>query len=163
MKSLSFPDRLLQFLSLLLLTTFGICLTLLIMHILNPDKEPLPWRLYCSIPSNSTSPPPLGTSPSTLLPDYLPTNQSQLPPPFPPPDLDSLPSVGVFIGVFSLDSAMERRMLIRSTWASHKKSREGGGMGDGGIGTSRTIVRFILGQPSREWERRVRLEMEGAT
>jgi hypothetical protein len=130
------------------------------MHILNPDKEPLPWRFYCSIPSTSTTPPSL-TEPTSLLPNYLSLNLSQLPPSFPPPDLDILPSVGLFIGIFSLDNAMERRMMVRSTWASHKKSRQGSGIGDGGIGTSRTIVRFILGQPSREWDRRVKLEMEG--
>jgi hypothetical protein len=53
-------------------------------------------------------------------------------------------------------------MLIRSTWASHPRSRNGAGHGDGGAGTSRTIVRFIMGQPRRTWERRVRVEMEGA-
>ena len=49
---------------------------------------------------------------------------------------------------------------MRSTWASHVRSREGAGKGDGGAGTSRTIVRFILAQPQKDWERRVKLEME---
>jgi hypothetical protein len=53
--------------------------------------------------------------------------------------------------------------MIRSTWASHKRSRYGAGEGDGGFGTSRTIVRFILGVPSKDWERRVMLEMESAS
>jgi hypothetical protein len=53
-------------------------------------------------------------------------------------------------------------MLIRSTWASHARSRNGAGNGDDGEGTSRTIVRFIMGQPRKAWERRVRVEMEGA-
>lgn len=145
----------------MLFTAFGISLTFLIIHILNPDKEPLPWRFYCSIPSNSTTPPALNTPYFALIPDTLPSNVSQLPPPFPPDDLDSLTSAGVFLGVFSLDSSVERRMLIRSTYASHQRSREGGAGGDEGLGTSRTIVRFILGQPSREWDRRVQLEMEG--
>lgn len=52
-------------------------------------------------------------------------------------------------------------MLIRSKWASHPRSRNGAGHGDGGAGTSRTIVRFIMGQPRKTWERRVRVEMEG--
>lgn len=52
-------------------------------------------------------------------------------------------------------------MLIRSTWASHRRSRNGAGDGDGGAGTSRTIVRFIMGQPRKTWERRVRVEMQG--
>lgn len=53
-------------------------------------------------------------------------------------------------------------MLIRSTWANHPRSRNGAGHGDGGAGTSRTIVRFIMGQPRKTWDRRVRVEMEGA-
>ena len=52
-------------------------------------------------------------------------------------------------------------MLIRSSWASHPRSRNGAGDGDGGAGTSRTVVRFIMGQPRKTWERRVRVEMEG--
>jgi hypothetical protein len=51
-------------------------------------------------------------------------------------------------------------MLMRTTWASHPRSRDGAGQGDDGFGTSRTIVRFVLGQPSKDWERRVKLEME---
>jgi hypothetical protein len=51
-------------------------------------------------------------------------------------------------------------MLVRTTWASHPRSRDGAGPGDDGTGTSRTIVRFILGQPRKDWERRVKLEME---
>jgi hypothetical protein len=59
-----------------------------------------------------------------------------------------------------MDSSSERRMLIRSSWANHPRSRNGGGDGDGGAGTSRTVVRFIMGQPRKTWERRVRVEME---
>jgi len=83
-------------------------------------------------------------------------------PPFPPANLDSLPPAGVFVGVFSVDSAFERRMLVRTTWASHPRSRDGAGEGDRGLGTSRTIVRFILGQPRKEWERRIQLEMQSS-
>ena len=61
-----------------------------------------------------------------------------------------------------MDSSVERRMLIRSTWAKHVRSREGAGEGDGGVATSRTVVRFILGKPQKDWERRVRLEAESA-
>ena len=83
-------------------------------------------------------------------------------PRFPPPDFDLLPPVGLLVGVFSVDSAFERRMLVRTTWASHPRSRDGASPGDGGTGTSRTIVRFILGQPSKDsdWKQRVKLEME---
>jgi hypothetical protein len=67
------------------------------------------------------------------------------------------------VGVFSVDSAFERRMLVRTTWASHPRSRDGAGAGDEGVGTSRTLVRFVLGQPMKEWERRVKLEMESTS
>jgi hypothetical protein len=128
------------------------------MYILNPDKEPLPWRAYCSVPSLVS---PLNRSGSQELPNIYPnTTTGQLLPVFPPPDFDSLPPAGVFVAVFSVDSGFERRQLVRTTWASHPRSREGSGPSDSGFGTSRTIVRFILGQPRKNWEGRVRLEME---
>ena len=108
------------------------------MHILNPDKYMLPWRSYCSLAP--TFPPPASTS---LLGA---------------PTLDELPPAGVFVGVMSMDSAFERRQLIRSTWASHERSRGGASAEHGLNNTSRTVVRFILGQPRKDWERRIRLE-----
>jgi hypothetical protein len=51
-------------------------------------------------------------------------------------------------------------MLVRTTWASHPRSRRGSAGGDDGTGTSRTLVRFIVGQPRKDWERRIKLEME---
>jgi hypothetical protein len=148
-----------QILTLLLLSVFAIFLTLLLIHILNPDKEPLPWRAYCSMPSSST--PPDYFSPSSLYPYPDPTSGTLLPP-FPPTNLDTLPPAGLFIGVFSIDSAFERRMLVRSTWASHPRSRDGASSADDGAGTSRSIVRFIIGQPRKAWERRIKLEMDSA-
>jgi len=68
--------------------------------------------------------------------------------------------VGIFLGVFSVDQAMERRMLIRSTWARHPRSRHGAESPSEDKSTDRTIVRFILGKPSAKWERRIQLEME---
>lgn len=133
-------------------------LTFLIIYILNPDKEPLPWRGYCTIPQFSTAPPSYDMPTTASFPYPLPANFT--PPMFPPPELDSMSPAGVFVGVFSMDNAVERRMLIRSSWASHQRSRDGAGEGDGGVGTSRTVVRFILGQPRKEWVRRIRLEME---
>ncbi|KAJ7783757.1 glycosyltransferase family 31 protein [Mycena maculata] len=118
-------------LTLILLSVFTIFVTLLLMYILNPDKDPLPWRAYCSAT-----------------------------PPFPSADLDALPPAGVLVGVFSIDSGYERRSLVRSTWANHARSRNGAGGGDDGLGTSRTIVRFVMGEPRKDWERRIRLEME---
>ncbi|KAF8898771.1 hypothetical protein BD779DRAFT_1485462 [Infundibulicybe gibba] len=78
-------------LTLIMLSVFAIFLTLLLIYILNPDKEPLPWKAYCT-----------------------------------------------------------RRMIVRTTWAGHQRSRDGAGEGDGGLGTSRSI----------DMERRVKLEME---
>jgi hypothetical protein len=147
-----------QVLTVLVFVAFVASVTLLLKHILNPDKEPLPWRAYCSVPSPYSSPhhPHLPSSPSAL-----PHTASLYAAPFPPPNLETLAPVGLFLGVFSMDSYFERRMLIRTTWANHPRSREGAGGGDGGRGTSRTIVRFILGQPRKgDWERRIRLEME---
>ncbi|KAJ7103555.1 glycosyltransferase family 31 protein [Mycena belliarum] len=118
-------------LTLILLSVFTIFVTLLLMYILNPDKDPLPWRAYCSAA-----------------------------PQFPPANLDALPPAGVLVGVFSIDSGYERRSLVRTTWANHARSRAGAGDGDGGLGTSRTIVRFVMGEPRKDWERRIRLEME---
>ncbi|OCH96129.1 hypothetical protein OBBRIDRAFT_787579 [Obba rivulosa] len=147
-------------LTLLFLSIFGVSLTFLLMYILNPDKEPLPWRGYCTIPRFTTAPPQLSLPTTAQFPDLLPANFS--PPTFPPPgvDFDSLSPAGVLVGVFSMDASVERRMLIRSTWASHPRSREGAVGGDGGVGTSRTVVRFIMGQPRKEWERRIKLEQE---
>lgn len=144
-------------LTLILLSVFAIFLTLLLIYILNPDKEPLPWRAYCSIPS--LAPPHELSAPFSphIYPEIIP---GQLLTPFPPPNFDSLTPAGVFIGVFSVDSAFERRMLVRTTWASHPRSRRGAGGGDDGTGTSRTLVRFIVGQPRKDWERRIKLEIE---
>ncbi|KAI9509085.1 hypothetical protein F5148DRAFT_1190250 [Russula earlei] len=145
-------------LSLLFFTILALSITFLLIHLLDPDKEPLPWRAYCTIPQTSTLPPPLNAHPTFL---NISTVASAPPmPPFPPNNFDALPPAGVFIGVFSMDSSSERRMLIRSTWATHPRSRNGAGSGDGGVGTSRTIVRFIMGQPRKAWDRRVRVEME---
>ncbi|KAJ3799922.1 glycosyltransferase family 31 protein [Lentinula aff. detonsa] len=145
-------------LSLILLSLFAIFLTLLLMYILNPDKDPLPWRAYCSMPSMNSPPDPY--NPSLYHDPYYNHSIGMMTPPFPHDELDALPPAGLFVGVFSTDSSFERRALVRSTWASHPRSREGAGDGDDGVGTSRTIVRFILGQPRKDWERRIQLEME---
>ncbi|KAF8198976.1 glycosyltransferase family 31 protein [Pholiota molesta] len=145
-------------LTLILFSVFAISLTLLLIYVLNPDKEPLPWRAYCSVPSLA---PPFNHPAPPNSPHIFPNITSgQTVPPFPHAHLDSLPPAGVLVGVFSVDSAFERRMLVRTTWASHPRSRDGAGAGDEGVGTSRTLVRFVLGQPMKEWERRVKLEME---
>ncbi|KAF8922596.1 hypothetical protein CPB85DRAFT_1268279 [Mucidula mucida] len=143
-------------LTLVVLSAFATFLTLLLIYIFNPDKEPLPWRGYCSIPSMASPTDHImsSTYPSPY-PGPLSTERT-----FPPDNIDTLPPAGIFIGVFSIDSAFERRSLIRSTWASHDRSRNGAGDGDDGMGTSRTVIRFILGQPGRDWERQIKLEMD---
>jgi len=113
------------------------------------------------VPVTSYAPPALDV-PYTN-PDIFTVGAAPPFPPFPPPDFDALAPVGLFLGVFSIDSSVERRMLIRNTWAAHQRSRDGAGVGDGGLGTSRTVVRFILGQPRKTWDRRIRLEMERAS
>ncbi|KAI0068220.1 hypothetical protein BV25DRAFT_1911232 [Artomyces pyxidatus] len=145
-------------LALLFFTVLALSITVLLIHVLNPDKEPLPWRAYCTVPSTSTNPPPLNAPPTFMNVSIVASAPPM--PHFPPKNFDSLPPAGVFIGVFSVDSSYDRRMMIRTTWASHQRSRNGAGKGDNGDGTSRTVVRFIMGQPRKAWERRVRLEME---
>ncbi|EPQ32409.1 uncharacterized protein PFL1_00605 [Pseudozyma flocculosa PF-1] len=76
--------------ALVLIASFVTSVTKLIIYILNPDKEPLPWRTYC-----------------------------QQQPPFPHAYADALAPVDVFVGIFSVDSSYERRHLIRSTYAAH--------------------------------------------
>lgn len=141
-------------LTLILLSVFAILLTLLLIYILNPDKEPLPWRAYCAIPSFPASYDTFTSSYPYVDPSSGNTS------PFPSTNLDTLSPAGIFVGVFSVDSEFERRMLVRTTWASHPRSRDGADESDDSVGTSRTIVRFILGQPRKDWERRIKLEME---
>lgn len=144
-----------QVLSLLLFSVFALLVTLILIHILNPDKEPLPWREYCSVTGPPKTPPSLSPIPDTFVLD-----PSHPLPEFPPPDLERHAPVGILLGVFSTDQAVARRMMIRNTWARHPHSRNGAGEGDHGRGTSRTIVRFILGRPGGKWERQIQLEME---
>lgn len=144
-------------LALLVFTVFAISLTLILLYVLNPDKEALPWRAYCTIPSTTSVPPHYRNA---LPYPYINPLPKVMPPSFPPDDLDTLPPAGLFLAVFSMDSSLERRMLIRTTWAAHPRSRNGAGEGDDGMGTSRTVVRFILGQPRKGWERRIQSEME---
>lgn len=151
----------LQLLTLSFLTLLALSVTALLIYILNPDKEPLPWRAYCTVPVLSSDPPKPGVP--VTAPDIFTVGHSAPYPPFPPENFDSLPPAGVFIGVFSVDSSFDRRMMIRETWANHPHSRNGAGVGDEGNGTSRTVVRFIVGQPRKAWERRIKLEMESTS
>jgi hypothetical protein len=73
---------------------------------------------------------------------------------FHPHSIASVAPVGVFLAIFTIDSGYERRMMIRNSYASHPSSRIDG--------TERTILRFVMGRPRPEWERRVGLEMDSA-
>lgn len=114
-------------LALVLIASFVASVTKLIIYILNPDKEPMPWRTYC---------------------------QNQ--PSFPHAYADALAPVDVFVGVFSIDSAYERRHLIRSTYATHTVPVDP----LTGTPTSNVQVKFIIGKPRQAHARRVALEME---
>jgi hypothetical protein len=178
-------DPPLQLLVLSFIAAFAIGLTLTLIHILNPDKEPLPWREYCQadypryfalqLPTRlATSTtgieeihqdeedPRYVTLPA-VSPDYLlPINVSSAAWPFHPHNsipwsaedssVDELAPVGVFLAVFTTDAAMERRNLIRRTYASHARSRVNG--------TESVTLRFVMGQPRQHYERLVKLEME---
>lgn len=78
------------FIALLLIAGFVTTVTMVIIYILNPDKEPLPWRTYC---------------------------QQQMP--FPHQFADALAPVNVVVGVMTIDSKYERRNTIRNTYAKH--------------------------------------------
>lgn len=71
--------------------------------------------------------------------------------PFPPANYTTLQPVGVFLGVLTVAAGYERRMMIRESYAAHPASRI--------PGTERTIVRFIMGRPAKEFEESVALEM----
>ncbi|KAF8757589.1 Transporter [Rhizoctonia solani] len=58
----------------------------------------------------------------------------------PPANYSTLPPVGVFLGVLTVASGYERRMMIRESYAAHPASRI--------PGTERTVVRFVMGRPT---------------
>ncbi|CAE6486243.1 unnamed protein product [Rhizoctonia solani] len=119
--------------TLLISLIFVFSIISVVRWITREDKYQLPWRSYC-----------------TLEPEFPPAALA----------LEFIPPVGLFIGVLSTAKGFQRRQLIRSTWASHPKSR-GGVDGKSDLdGTSRTVVRFVVGAPSPSVERKLRLENE---
>ncbi|GAA5911682.1 uncharacterized protein JCM6883_002446 [Sporobolomyces salmoneus] len=113
--------------SILLFLCFAATLTTFLMNVLSSDREPLPWRQFC---------------------------QEQRP--FPHALADSLKPVNVFVGVFSVDAAVDRRNAIRLSYAKHSKpidpltGRPG----------QNVQVKFVLGRPREKWSKRIALEME---
>ena len=148
-----------------------------IKYVLDPDKEALPWRTYCSadhpsLYSLQNIPPSSYTSSSTLFnfgtADQLslqPLSRGELAWPYgaqqPPAsfggvlqsDLSDLEPVGVFVGVFTFDAAVKRRNLIRMSYDSHPRSRTPNAEG--------VRLRFIMGRPSARYRKAIELEIEG--
>lgn len=113
--------------SLALFAAFAFSVTTFMFHVLSTDKAPRPWRQYC---------------------------QEQRP--FPHELADSLAPVDVFVGVFSVDAAYERRHLIRSTYLRHSRPIDP----HTGKQAQNVQVKFILGRPRKHHSRRIALEME---
>ncbi|CED84389.1 Galactosyltransferases [Phaffia rhodozyma] len=155
---------------------FAWSLTMFLMWFLNPDKRAVSWHPLCLSPHPSyhsishTSSLVLQTIPLPSIDSSLsslhsghprhtnPVQHALLPTPLLTAssiESDALPPVGVFVGVFSTDKSFERRMLIRSTWASRHRME---GKGAHGLGSVR--VRFILGRPSWRLREQVMMEME---
>lgn len=155
-----------QSLFLIFFAVFAITLTVTIKHILNPDKEPLPWRQYCttSYPSlyslqYPSDQPNTKLTLSPLTPDhpiwpYKPHTSPLWTADMPQADLDAaLEPVSVLIGVFTTDAGLERRHMIRQSYASHWRSRR--------EGTEGVRIKFVMGKPRKRYEKAIQLEMEG--
>lgn len=72
----------------------------------------------------------------------------------PQADLDAaLEPVGVLLGVFTTDAGLERRHMIRQSYASHWRSRR--------KGTEGVRIKFVMGRPRKRYEKAIQLEMEG--
>ncbi|KWU46466.1 hypothetical protein RHOSPDRAFT_3142, partial [Rhodotorula sp. JG-1b] len=113
--------------SLLLFGCFAATLTTFLVNILSSDREPPPWRQYC---------------------------QEQRP--FPHDLADSLKPVNVFVGVFSVDAAADRRNAIRLTFGKHSKPIDP----RTGRPAHNVQLKFVIGRPRPKWAKRIALEME---
>ncbi|OXG27857.1 hypothetical protein C367_02537 [Cryptococcus neoformans Ze90-1] len=150
---------------LIFFAVFAITLTFTIKHILNPDKEALPWRQYCTTTYPSlyslqypSDQPHTKLTLSPLSPDhpawpYKPYTSPLWTADMPQADLDAaLEPVGVLIGVFTTDAGLERRHMIRQSYASHWRSRR--------EGTEGMRIKFVMGRPRKRYEKAIQLEME---
>ncbi|GAA6004618.1 hypothetical protein JCM10207_000957 [Rhodosporidiobolus poonsookiae] len=113
--------------SFLLFGCFAATLTTFLVNVLSSDREPPPWRQYC---------------------------QEQRA--FPHALADSLKPVNVFVGVFSVDAAVDRRNAIRLSYAKHSKPIDP----RTGRPAHNVQLKFILGRPRARWARGIALEME---
>ncbi|KAK4683761.1 hypothetical protein P7C73_g6468, partial [Tremellales sp. Uapishka_1] len=155
---------------LLCFAAFATVMTLTLKHVLNPDKEPLPWRSYCQSPhptlyslqdpnslSSTTKRPGPHTSTKLSINSFAPNSANQVLFPF-VPDYTMQPAeefnpVGVLIGVFTTDEGVERRNMIRQSYGSHPRSRR--------LGTEGVRIKFVMGRPRRKYQKAIQLEMEG--
>ncbi|SCV69512.1 BQ2448_2532 [Microbotryum intermedium] len=113
--------------ALVLIGCFVASLTTFLVTILRGDREPLPYRQYIQ--------------------------ESR---PFPHDLCDSLKPVSVFVGIFSVAAAADRRNIIRQTSAKLTKPIDP----RTGRPSTDVQVKFILGRPPRNWAKRIALEME---
>ncbi|GAA5984689.1 hypothetical protein JCM11641_004563 [Rhodosporidiobolus odoratus] len=113
--------------ALFLFGCFAATVTTFLVNVLSSDREPPPWRQYC---------------------------QDQRP--FPHALADSLKPVNVFVGVFSVDAAADRRNAIRLSYAKHSKPIDP----RTGRPAQNVQLKFILGRPRQKWSKRIALEME---
>lgn len=146
---------------------FAATLTMSLKYILNPDKKALPWRRYCTADyptlyslQNLVNPDDLSSSATLQLAPLGPSNKAWPYPgmtqrPFDPSAQADIPlaPVGVFLGVFTMDSGVLRRNLVRDSYGSHWRSRRNG--------TECVSVRFIMGTPRLEYVDAVERENQG--
>jgi hypothetical protein len=136
-------------------------------YILNPDKAALPWRQYClaDYPTyyslqDPSQPNRISRNKHNLVVRPLTPEHPSWPYPDQTTPLDYGPNatlegvqpVGVFVGIFSMDSAYKRRDVIRHSYASHPKSRTDGTMG--------VRLRFIMGRPRPQHYKALKDEMD---
>ncbi|GAA6004897.1 uncharacterized protein JCM10292_002550 [Rhodotorula paludigena] len=113
--------------ALLLFGCFAATLTTFLVNVLSSDREPPPWRQYCQEQRD-----------------------------FPHALADSLKPVNVFVGVFSVDAAEQRRNAIRLSYGKHSKPIDP----RTGKPAHNVQLKFILGRPRKKWAKRIALEME---
>lgn len=146
---------------------FAATLTMTLKYVLNPDKAALPWRQYClaDYPTlyslqDPSRPNEISPRHENLVVTPLTARHPSWPYKHPQPysyetnqtGLDNLQPVGIFVGVFSMDSGVKRRELVRHSYAAHPFSRT--------ESTKNIRVRFIIGRPRSEYVEAVKAEQE---
>ncbi|CAK9784825.1 hypothetical protein CC85DRAFT_259945 [Cutaneotrichosporon oleaginosum] len=151
---------------------FAVCLGCSIKYILDPDKAALPWREYAmqdyptvfSIQDADWDNDALGgylpplsvvkplSAQHELWPypgyDYAPHRENL----HGGPRVDDLEPTTVYVAVFTYDVGVDRRNLIRQSYASHPRSRT--------PGTEGVRLRFIMGRPRPQFKHMVDAEVE---